>query len=133
METEETEQTEERGDGLDPHTTVLEVPDAKPKPIHILPAVTIAPGNERIATRVAGTIGILIASGVIAVTAVTEAIADAETTMRGHLVVREIEICSMSDPDARGEIAVVTGSVEVKEETGRGAHHLHARESRHPT
>lgn len=130
MQTEETEQTEERGGDLDPHTTVPEVPDAKPKPIHILPAVTIAPGNGRIATRVAGTTGIMIASEV---TVVTEAIAVAETTMTGHLVVREIETCSMSDPDAKEEIAVVTGSVGVTEETGRRAHRLRARESRHPT
>jgi hypothetical protein len=126
-------ETEERGDGLDPHITVPEVRDAKPKPIHIPPAVTIAPENGRIATRVAGTTGIMIASEVTVVIVVTEAIADAETTMRGHLVVREIEICSMSDPDARGEIAVVTGSVEVTEETGRGAHRLRVRGSRHPT
>lgn len=56
----------------------------------------------------------------------TEAIADAETTMIGHRVAREIEIYSRI---GLGEIAA-TGSVEETGEIERGAPLLHAKGSR---
>lgn len=110
METEETE-----GD-QGPRATAPGARDAKPKPIHTPQAVIIVPENVRIATRVAEKIATMIG---------TEASADAETMMIGHLVVRETEIYSMSDLDGKEETAVI-----VSAETGenaRGARLLRAR------